>query len=793
MLLKITNYIIKYSIYSLVFLMPLLWLPITSEIYEFNKQYLLFFLAGLAFLAWLVKMIVCQKKFVFKQTRIDLLILIFVIVMIVSAIFSIDSFSSWFGLYGRFTDALVGLLAMIVMYFVIINNLKNSEKILQWFLASIVLVVIISCLSVFGFLAKISVSEGRSFNPVATTLEGLAVFLAASMGFIVSFILISFLTNSFKQAKTKPAGKIKNIKTAWSNLLWLFSLRITKKVLYIVLLLADIILLIKIDFWAAWLVLGIAMVIFLAMAFWIRAFKSRINLLIVPILLLVISIAGIFVNADVEKSKNPLPKEVILDYKTTRQITWSAIKENPLFGSGPGTFLYDFAKFKPVEFNSDSFWNIKFDKGPSHLLELVSTTGGLGIISYLSIIVVFLIACFTTLKRKEFLSSNLSALVLFTAWSGFFVAQCVYLQNTPLALCFWLFTGLGIAVCRKAETIKTKKIEFSFEKLPEISLVLTTLLLFLILVVLGLFFLGSRFYLAEAQQAKVQNSETLTFENKIELLQKSISFNKYRSNYRMNLASVYLNEAKTEVDKIREGKRLTAGGQTDVQFLSKYALEAIEQAKKASEISPNLIIPWEALGTVYLELKNIVAGADGWAIRSFEQAIELEPNNPFFHRELCNLYLITGQEKDWSKILEHCQKAVDLKPNYLDAYIQLALAYERKDDTEAGIKKLEAALIKLKGVRLEPGSQLTNVVAEIYFHLGRLHYNADRPDKAIESFEQAILLVPQHSNAHYGLGVVYQSQGMISEALKEFETVAEFNPGNEEVERKIDELTEGDD
>ena len=75
---KICNFVIKFSIYGLVFLMPLFWLSWTNEVYEFNKQYLLVFLVGLALLAWLVKMIVVQKRFVFRRTPLDIWILVLI-------------------------------------------------------------------------------------------------------------------------------------------------------------------------------------------------------------------------------------------------------------------------------------------------------------------------------------------------------------------------------------------------------------------------------------------------------------------------------------------------------------------------------------------------------------------------------------------------------------------------------------------------------------------------------------------------------------------------------------------
>ncbi len=54
--------IIKWSIYLSVFLTPLFFLSFSYEAFEFNKQYLLFFLVLAGLLAWLAKMVFWDKE-----------------------------------------------------------------------------------------------------------------------------------------------------------------------------------------------------------------------------------------------------------------------------------------------------------------------------------------------------------------------------------------------------------------------------------------------------------------------------------------------------------------------------------------------------------------------------------------------------------------------------------------------------------------------------------------------------------------------------------------------------------
>ena len=118
------NRIIKASIYLLVFLLPLFFLPFSVEFFEFNKQYLLYFLVSLAFFSWLAKMVLIDKEIRFRRSPLDIPVLAFLAVAVLSAIFSIDKNSSLFGFYGRFSDGLLTLISFGILYFLLTNNNK---------------------------------------------------------------------------------------------------------------------------------------------------------------------------------------------------------------------------------------------------------------------------------------------------------------------------------------------------------------------------------------------------------------------------------------------------------------------------------------------------------------------------------------------------------------------------------------------------------------------------------------------------------------------------------------------
>jgi len=793
---KVCNFIIKYSIYALVLLMPLFWLSWTIEAYEFNKQYLLVFLIGLAFVAWLAKMVIVQKKIVFRRTPLDVWVLVFMAVTILAGIFSVDNISSWLGFYGRFSGSVIGLLSLCIMYFIITNNgqriisNKNKqhtinlaldkpdskklfglslEKIINLFLFSSIIITITAYFSVFNVWSKIpglpDIMSFRSFNPVSGSLEGLSIFLTAVIGLVVGILLIG----------------IKNKKSEIKNKL--------NYIVYYGLVFSSLILLLLIDFKPAWIVLGIVMLILLLVCLWTRILREKVNLLILPIILLLVSVLGVYgVWTDFYAQapnfiKVSLPQELILSHQITEDITWQSLKEYPVLGSGQGTFLTNFARFKPAEFNQSDFWNIRFDKASNHLMEMVGTTGILGILSYASLVFVFLLILFLFLlrvKSSRIKSSKRLWLLFFPlilAWLSLFVAQFVYLENTVLTFFFWLFMALIVVVWQKVQDKPFKKISFSFKELPEVGLVMNIILLILIFGLISLFYLGGRFYLAEIKfRQPVETSEQA-----VQNIEKAVNLNKYRENYRRSLSQAYLVSAWNEANKAQE--------EQNTQLLQAYASGAIQQARFAVTLAPESVAAWENLGIIYRDSSGLVGGTLPFALEAYANAVELEPTNPFFYRELCRLNLIS-EEKDWDKTIEHCQKAVDLKQDYLDAHIQLAMVYEQKGELEEALNQMKSVLDKLKGVSFQRGSDLAGAATEIYFQLGRLHFNLNHIEEAIAMFEQAVIITPQYANGRYALGLSYQVNGRNEDALIQFQIVDQLVPGNENIQTLIQQLTQ---
>ncbi|MFH1714053.1 MAG: tetratricopeptide repeat protein [Candidatus Nealsonbacteria bacterium] len=765
---KILNNIIKYSIYSLVFLLPLFFLPLSFEAFEFNKQYLLFFLVSLGFFSWLAKMILVDKELRFKRTPLDIFVLLFLLIAILSAVFSVDGVLSLFGFYGRFSDGLVGLLSLGLLYFLIINNISlggtknesdlvpqiSASKITKFFLLSVFIIICFSYFSIFGVFGRINnllpgesflpqVLLQRTFNPTAGSMESLAVFLSVILVFIIGRIIIR-----------KEKGGLAD---------YLF-------------LLAIFVLMILIDFNASWWIVAFSLIAILAVFLWKRIFKEDVNKLLLPIIIIVL--ASTFLMVDTSRIQSVfgfgLLKEPVLSQSVTWQVGFKGATESiksGFFGSGIGTFSYDFAKFKPKTFNENNYWRIRFDRGSSHFAEVLGTMGFIGLFSWLAMIGFFLMAGYFLLQKDRL------GIPLLMAFVALVVAQFFFYQNSVLSFTFWLVLALSIVRWQSlTQDLKVKVI--SFKNFPELSLVFSAVLIVLGLSILILYFFSAKFYLADINSAKAFNQDRTA------RLEKAITLNPYQPQYKILLSRDYLSKILNEISKPADqwnevifanvtdrAINYSKGGQIII-YSNDGQIEQGPLVKGAVEISPNRVVAWETLGMVYREIQAI-PDALGKSINAFEKALELEPTNPVLHTEIAKLYSTLG---DTERAIEEFKKAQDLKLDYTESSIRLALLYEALGNMDEAVYEME----KLAE------SYPSNV--DGLFQLGRLYFDSNRTEEAILVLRRVVDLAPFYANAHYYLGIAYQKIGQNQMAIGEFEIILELSPGNADVQEKLNAL-----
>jgi len=197
---KLINKIITWSTIILTGLIPLFFLPFTSDFYDFNKNILLFFFVLVLLLLWAIK-IILSKEVKFKKSLFDLPILAVAGAFILSTIIAAPNKLETLWL----SNGTGTVVALTILYFIITNNIKKTEqiKLLGAFIFS---GVVLSLIAIYQFvgLGETFISNNslfaflklKSWTPVGGLLT-LTIFLTVILVLATTQFLIHLKRRSF--------------------------------------------------------------------------------------------------------------------------------------------------------------------------------------------------------------------------------------------------------------------------------------------------------------------------------------------------------------------------------------------------------------------------------------------------------------------------------------------------------------------------------------------------------------------------------------------------------------------
>ena len=151
------------------------------------------------------------------------------------------------------------------------------------------------------------------------------------------------------------------------------------------------------------------------------------------------------------------------------------------------------------------------------------------------------------------------------------------------------------------------------------------------------------------------------------------------------------------------------------------------------------------------------------AIRQLRWALEYLPKSPAVHNCLGLAYLQSG-DADHAAI--EFRKAIALKPDFSEAYYNMARALERRDDENGATQFYQWAVNS--GL---PKAEAHDARGSLLLH------NGDLPGAESE-FESAIKDDPSLASAHFHLGTAFWLQKKYSEAIAELKKALALDPSN---------------
>jgi len=390
-------------------------------------------------------------------------------------------------------------------------------------------------------------------------------------------------------------------------------------------------------------------------------------------------------------------KPLILPFVTGFQTGLAAISQDTgrilqgfLFGSGFGTYVNDFTRFKQAAYNTNpTLWSFTFFRSSSYALELLATTGFLGLASFLFIV-------YQVVKERTFFIPIVVALVAAFLLPMSFILQFLFFvtlaffavlrsQNAASRyadLEFYLVTlkhGLILAQ-PEGERQPHDPVNTRYGKILPFAFVI-----FVLAVVGYVTFLSSKFIISDMTFARSlvaasQNNVQQTYN----LQSQAIAEFPYRDTYHRTFSQTNLTIANAIASNQPKGSSPSAEVQQQIVGLIQ---QAINYGRNSVSVAPQSALNWNALSGTYRSLIGFGQNADQFAVLTNQQAIALDPNNPQQYVSLGGIYYQLGV---WDEAIRQFQLAANLKPDYSNAFYNLGHAYESKGDAPSLQNALQA-------------------------------------------------------------------------------------------------------
>jgi tetratricopeptide (TPR) repeat protein len=608
-------------------LFPLLFLSSTTDSFTVPKQVLLILTVTFTIILFCIKSVM-EGKVKLKTTPFDLPLVLFALFAFLSAIFSVNRFDS--------LTAFVPLFFSILLYFVIVNTTKTEKSLL--FLISCLtsgavlsgLITILSYLKIY--LLPFVYTRNQFFNTYGSLLDEI-MYLA----------LILPLTGYFAY------GMLTGINKRRKNML-------EKNMLE------------KIQKEEETTTKGVS-----------TAFTASFAILALTIGVIVFIF---FTNQ----------KPIILPFETGFQTAFAAISQDTgrifksfLIGTGYGTYLTDFTRFKQPTYNDNALlWQFTFFRSSSFILELLSTVGFLGTLAF-----IFLL--YKILKEKNFflpvLLGVIAAFILpfsFTMIVLFFILLAVFAliraHDEPQK-----YTDIELYIVALKHGLFAAKPENQNPHLDtsekQYSKVLPLVFSLVLLLLIGIpTYFSYRYMVADMtfQKSLIAASQNQA-EPTYNLQRAAIATFPYRDVYYRGFAQTNIALANALATS-QANSSASAEIQQNILILIQ---QAITSGRSATTVAPQTAFNWNSLSDVYRSLIGFGQNADKFAVLTGQQAEALDPNNPQQYIALGGIYYQLGQ---YDYAISEFSKAASLKKDFPNAFYNLGHALEAKGDLKDALE-----------------------------------------------------------------------------------------------------------
>jgi tetratricopeptide (TPR) repeat protein len=193
-------------------------------------------------------------------------------------------------------------------------------------------------------------------------------------------------------------------------------------------------------------------------------------------------------------------------------------------------------------------------------------------------------------------------------------------------------------------------------------------------------------------------------------------------------------------------------------------LDAVTKLQHAAAIDPTNDQAYWNLAIVHMEMQRFDAARD-----DLQRCIQINPNIAGYHEKLGTVLMELEQ---WDQARESFEQAITLDENLFKAYYKLGQILERQDDAQGALQRYTEAI--------QHGPRFI----EAYRSLGRLYADLGYLGEAAQVLNSGLQVVisgtEDEADLHHLLGTVYQQQRNYDQAVSEFRSALEIEPGMQE-------------
>lgn len=770
----------SWVLYGFVFLIPLFFLPFTSDVLELNKQMLLFVGVFALLLIRSVQMLLKEEiECAWSPASIGIGALL--VAWFLSSLASLYPYNSFVGIDRQEAFSLATLcgLSLLALLIAATATRERISGMLAAMFASTALASLLGLLQLAGgYIFPWPFARINAFNTVGLyDLWGAIVAITAILAVSV-LIGLSLSNNPRKQ----PLSIALSLFTAFS-----------------------LIVLIIMDDWKLWTAVIIGLAALLAILFAKLPKDKKVVWLVAPCFIIVLALALSFIHLP---RAMPLPLSAQPTWKTSALLALESVKKSPFFGVGPGNFLTSYTQFRPQEINNVNFlglWAVRFDQASASVFTKIAETGIIGLAGLLLLIGILAWTVQRSLRdRQELDDDGVQFVGIAAALCAIVFLSLVKPTNMTLATLEWLLIGLAMS--------------FSAKNIIRVSASSTNRFLILssgllsVVVVFGLIggaFALQRYSADVAYGSALEDDRRLSglinsnqaieppaLDALLEKLNKARLQNPSHDGYLRTLSQAILFKVQTLV---------RSGDQSQLQLIQSLTSSAIDTAKQAVALNGSDVRNVENLASAYKAILPFTGGADLFAEEQYNRASQLDPKNPSLKLDLAKMYLdlaglqlrqAEAEKADGDKqakkalALQAIEKAdktlaesLALKSDYGQAHYFVGLIRSQQNKKDEAIQSLGRALdinVSLASAQAADPS-LFQLIAAAYTSI-------DEKIRALQAVKLSLNMTPDDTQSLWLYGNLLADAGQKESALEVMNKLQSLQPSSTQVTDRIKEI-----